>query len=72
LGERLVLEGVVGMDYGLFLDGVGLGFIGGLVVGYLLHRFGGRPRSRRTRREIDQLVHQFEEHYRELRRRDKA
>lgn len=58
------------MGNGVFLDGFGLGFIVGLLVAYLLYRFTGRSKSKTSRREIDKLVHQFEEHYREIRRRD--
>lgn len=58
------------MNYGVFLDGLGLGFIFGLIVAYLLYRFTGRPRGKTSRREIDKLIHQFDKHYRELRRPD--
>jgi uncharacterized membrane-anchored protein YhcB (DUF1043 family) len=58
------------MGYGVFFDGFGLGFIGGLLLAYLLYRFTGRPKSKPTHREIDKLVHQFDEHYRETKRRD--
>jgi len=58
------------MNYQIFLDGIGVGFIVGLLVAYLLYRFGGRPKARTKRPDIDKLVDQFEKHYRDVRRRD--
>jgi uncharacterized membrane-anchored protein YhcB (DUF1043 family) len=58
------------MSYGVFLDGFGLGFIVGLLVAYLLYRFSARSKGKTSRRDIDKLVHQFKEDYRETRRRD--
>lgn len=58
------------MNYKIFLDGFGAGLIVGLLVAYLLYRFTGRPKIRTRRSDVDKLVDQFDEHYRELRRRD--
>lgn len=58
------------MNYQIFLDGFGVGLIVGLLVAYLLYRFSGRPKAQTRRRDIDKLVDQFDEHYREVRRRD--
>ena len=58
------------MNYRIFLDGLGVGFIVGLLVAYLLYRFGGRPKARTKRLDIDKLLDQFEQHYKDVRRRD--
>ncbi len=58
------------MNYQIFLDGLGVGVIVGLRVASLLYRFGGRPKAKTKRRDIDKLVDQFEKHYRDVRRRD--
>ncbi len=58
------------MNYRIFLDGIWVGFIVGLHVAYLLNRFGGRPKAKTKRRDIDKLVDQFEKHYRDVRGRD--
>ncbi|MFQ6671947.1 MAG: hypothetical protein ACE5KY_01505 [Candidatus Tectimicrobiota bacterium] len=58
------------MNYQIFLDGLGVGFLLGLLVAYVLSCFTGRPKAKTPRRDIDKLVDQFEEHYREVRRRD--
>lgn len=58
------------MNYQVFLDGFGLGLIVGLLLAYLISRFTGRSKKKVSRPDVEKLVHQFDEHYRELRRRD--
>lgn len=53
-----------------FFDAFGLGLIVGLTLAYLLYRLGGSRKAKTPKADIDKLVDEFEEHYREVRRRD--
>lgn len=53
-----------------FFDAFGLGLIAGLTIAYLLYRFSGSRKVKTRKADIEKLVDDFGEHYREVRRRD--
>jgi hypothetical protein len=58
------------MSYQMFTDGLMIGFLAGILFCALAHRFVLQRRGRTTRREIDALVQQFQDHFRNTRRSD--
>jgi hypothetical protein len=58
------------MSYQMFTDGLMIGFLAGVVFCALMYRFVLQRRGRSTRREIDTLVQQFQDHFRNTRRGD--
>jgi hypothetical protein len=63
-----------GGDYGvhseMFTDGLMIGFLSGVIFCMVVYRFVLQRRGRSTRREIDALVQQFQDHFRNNRRSD--
>jgi hypothetical protein len=58
------------MSYQMFTDGLMIGFLAGVVFCMVVHRFVLKRHGRSTRREIDALVQQFQDHFRNTRRGD--
>jgi hypothetical protein len=56
------------MSYQMFTDGLMIGFLGGVIFCMVVHRFVLQRRGRSARREIDTLVQQFQDHFRNTRR----
>ena len=56
------------MSYQMFTDGLMMGFLSGVVFCVVVHRFVLQRQGRSTRREIDALVQQFQDHFRNTRR----
>jgi hypothetical protein len=56
------------MSYQMFTDGLMIGFLAGILFCAIAQRFFLRRRGRNTRREIDMLVQQFQDHFRNTRR----
>jgi hypothetical protein len=54
----------------MFSDGLMIGFLAGILFCAIVHRFVSQRRGRTTRREIDVLVQQFQDHFRKTRRSD--
>ena len=54
----------------LFTDGLMIGFLAGVVFCVVVYRFVLQRHGRSTRREIDALVQQFQDHFRNTRRGD--
>ena len=52
----------------LFTDGLMIGFLAGVVFCVVMYRFVLQRHGRATRREIDALVQQFQDHFRNTRR----
>jgi uncharacterized membrane-anchored protein YhcB (DUF1043 family) len=58
------------MSYQMFTDGLMIGFLAGIVLCAVVYRFTLQRRGRSTRREIDALVQQFQDHFRNTHRGD--
>jgi uncharacterized membrane-anchored protein YhcB (DUF1043 family) len=58
------------MSYQMFTDGLMIGFLAGIVLCVVVYRFTLQRRGRSTRREIDALVQQFQDHFRNTHRGD--
>jgi uncharacterized membrane-anchored protein YhcB (DUF1043 family) len=58
------------MSYQMFTDGLMIGFLVGVIFCAIVYRFALQRRGRSTRREIDALVQQFQDHFRNTRRGD--
>ena len=58
------------MSYQMFTDGLMIGFLAGVLFSAVVYRFVLQRRGRSTRREIDALVQQFQDHFRNTRRGD--
>jgi hypothetical protein len=58
------------MSYQMFTDGLMIGFLAGVIFSVVLYRFVLQRNGRSTRREIDALVQQFQDHFRNTRRGD--
>lgn len=58
------------MSYQMFTDGLMIGFLAGILFCAIVYRFVLQRRDRTTRREIDMLVQQFQDHFRNTRRGD--
>jgi hypothetical protein len=58
------------MSYQMFTDGLMIGFLAGVVFCVVVYRFVLQRHGRSTRREIDALVQQFQDHFRNTRRGD--
>jgi hypothetical protein len=58
------------MSYQMFTDGLMIGFLSGVVFCAVVYRFVLQHHGRSTRREIDALVQQFQDHFRNTRRGD--
>ena len=56
------------MSYQMFTDGLMIGFLAGVISCMVVYRFVLQRRGRSTRREIDALVQQFQDHFRNSRR----
>ncbi len=56
------------MSYQMFTDGLMIGFLVGVVFCVVVYRFVLQRHGRSTRREIDALVQQFQDHFRNSRR----
>lgn len=56
------------MSYQMFTDGLMIGFLAGIIFCMTMYRFVLQRRGRSTRREIDVLVQQFQDHFRNTRR----
>ena len=56
------------MSYQMFTDGLMLGFLAGVIFCGLVYKLLLQRRGRATKREIDILVQQFQEHFRNARR----
>jgi hypothetical protein len=54
----------------MFTDGLMIGFLAGVVFCVVVYRFVLQRHGRSTRREIDALVQQFQDHFRNTRRGD--
>jgi hypothetical protein len=58
------------MSYQMFTDGLMIGFLAGVIFCAVVYRFVLERRGHSTRREIDTLVQQFQDHFRNTRRGD--
>jgi hypothetical protein len=58
------------MSYQMFTDGLMMGFLSGVIFCVVVYRFVLQRNGRSTRREIDALVQQFQDHFRNTRRGD--
>jgi hypothetical protein len=58
------------MTYQMFTDGLMIGFLCGIVFCVVMYRFVLQRHGRSTRREIDALVQQFQDHFRNTHRGD--
>jgi hypothetical protein len=58
------------MSYQMFTDGLMIGFLCGVVFCVVAYRCILQRHGRSTRREIDALVQQFQDHFRNTRRGD--
>jgi len=56
------------MTYQMFTDGLMIGFLAGVMFCMAVYRFILQGRGRSRRREIDALVQQFQDHFRNTRR----
>jgi hypothetical protein len=56
------------MSYQMFTDGLMMGFLSGVIFCVVVYRFVLQRQGRSTRREIDALVQQFQDHFRNTRR----
>lgn len=56
------------MAYQMFADGLMLGFLSGVVLCGVVYKLVLQRRGRSSKREIDVLVQQFEDHFRNTRR----
>jgi hypothetical protein len=56
------------MSYQMFTDGLMIGFLAGIIFCAVVYRFALQRQGRSTRREIDALVQQFQDHFRNSRR----
>jgi hypothetical protein len=56
------------MPYQMFTDGLMIGFLAGVLFCVVVYRLVLQRRGRTTRREIDVLVQQFQDHFRNTRR----
>jgi hypothetical protein len=56
------------MSYQMFTDGLMIGFLAGIIFCAVVYRFVLQRRGRSARREIDALVQQFQDHFRNTRR----
>lgn len=55
------------MSYQMFTDGLIIGFLAGVIFWMVVSRFVLQRRGRSARREIDALVQQFQDHFRNTR-----
>jgi hypothetical protein len=67
---QLFWQGGEAMSYQMFTDGLMIGFLAGILFCAVAYRFTSQRRGRSTRREIDTLVQQFQDHFRNTRRGD--
>ena len=58
------------MSYQMFTDGLMIGFLSGVIFSVALYRFVLQRHGRSARREIDVLVQQFQDHFRNTHRGD--
>jgi hypothetical protein len=58
------------MSYQMFTDGLMIGFLTGVIFSMVLYRFVLQRHGRSAKREIDALVQQFQDHFRNTRRGD--
>ena len=56
------------MSYQMFADGLMLGFLAGVIFCGVVYKLFLQRQGRSGRREIDVLVQQFEDHFRNTRR----
>jgi len=56
------------MGYQMFADGFMLGFLSGVILCGVVYKLVLQRRGRSSKREIDVLVRQFEDHFRNSRR----
>lgn len=56
------------MSYQMFTDGLMIGFLAGVIFCMVVYRFVLQRRGRSARREIDVLVQQFQDHFRNTKR----
>jgi len=56
------------MSYQIFTDGLMIGFLAGVIFCMVVYRFVLQRRGRSARREIDVLVQQFQDHFRNTKR----
>lgn len=56
------------MSYQMFTDGLMIGFIAGVIFSVVVYKVLLQQRGRSTKREIDVLVQQFQDHFRNTRR----
>ena len=56
------------MAYQMFGDGLMLGFLSGVILCGVVYKLVLQRRGRSSKREIDVLVQQFEDHFRNTRR----
>ena len=61
-------EEVEDMSYQMFTDGLMIGFLAGIIFCMTMYCFVLQRRGRSTKREIDVLVQQFQDHFRNTRR----
>ena len=58
------------MSYQMFTDGLMIGFLSGIIFCVVVYRFVLQRHGRSARGEIDALVQQFQDHFRNTRRGD--
>ena len=56
------------MSYQMFTDGLMIGFLAGVIFSGLVYKLLLQRRGRANKREIEVLVQQFQEHFRNARR----
>ncbi len=52
-------------SYRIFIDGLALGFVLGLVASYIYYRYR-QSQTRRSKDDIDHLIEEFQEYYRRV------
>ncbi len=52
-------------SYRIFIDGLAVGFVLGLVASYIYYRYR-QSQARRSKDDIDHLIEEFQEHYRRV------
>lgn len=52
-------------SYRIFIDGIAIGFMLGLLASYLFYRYR-QSHVRRSKDEIDRLIEEFQEYYRKV------